>query len=92
MRLRKRQEKRPKQKCHAEPSGNRLAVRKGVSTRKGDTAVHLETHISVSIRGKQSETFVVTDSEWMGACPAGMQPGDMIDKDGKLSHYKSKAP
>ena len=46
----------------------------------GDVAFHMElkTHYDPPIAAGRAETVVVQDGKWVGACPADMQPGDMI--------------
>ncbi len=62
-----------------------------VSTRVGDTAVHSEVRTSISGVGQNTETVSVPDLQWAGPCPDGIQPGDTIDKDGKVTHPRWKA-
>ena len=41
---------------------------------------------SPAYKGKTDET-VIQDQNYVGACPAGMQPGDRITVEGKLQRY-----
>jgi hypothetical protein len=52
---------------------------------QGDTAIHSETHATYSpaLYG-MSETTTITDQKYTGSCPAGSQPGDMRNAEGKL--------
>ena len=53
-----------------------------VSTRityQGDVASHLEMRSSKDKPG----TVMTVDSKYLGSCPAGMKPGDMVMPDGK---------
>jgi hypothetical protein len=58
---------------------NAGSVTKIIYTFQGDTASHMEMHIN---EGK-SETVMITDSKYLGSCPAGMKPGDAVMADGK---------
>ena len=62
---------------------------KVVTTFTGDTAVHSETHgtYSPALYGT-AETTVIMDQKYVGACPAGMEPGDFMTSDGKITHVK----
>jgi len=62
---------------------------KVVTTFTGDTAVHSETHgtYSPALYGT-AETTVIMDQKYIGACPAGMEPGDFMTSDGKITHVK----
>jgi hypothetical protein len=58
---------------------NAGSVTKITYTFQDDTASHMEMHIN---EGK-SETVMITDSKYLGSCPAGMKPGDAVMADGK---------
>ncbi|MGA2187195.1 MAG: DUF3617 family protein [Steroidobacteraceae bacterium] len=58
---------------------NAGSVTKVVYTFQGDTSSHTEMHMNVG----KSETVMIMDSKYVGSCPAGMKPGDLI-MDGKL--------
>jgi hypothetical protein len=58
---------------------NAGSVTKVVYTYQGDTASHTEMSINVG----KSETTMVIDAKYLGDCPAGMKPGDLI-MDGKV--------
>jgi hypothetical protein len=47
-----------------------------VTTFKADTAVHTEIHRA------DGTVTVTSDSKYVGACPAGMVPGDFVGPDG----------
>jgi len=47
-----------------------------VTTFTGDTAVHTEMHQA------DGSVTVTSDSKYVGACPAGMVPGDYVGADG----------
>jgi hypothetical protein len=59
---------------------NAGSVTKVVYTNQGDTASHTEMHVNVG----KSETVVIIDAKYLGACPAGMKPGDLMMDDGKI--------
>ena len=60
---------------------------KGTTTFNSDTAAHSESHATYTpaMRGV-SETTMIMDSKYVGSCPAGVQPGDMTDANGKVVH------
>jgi hypothetical protein len=60
---------------------------KGTTTFKGDTAAHSESLATYTpaMQGV-SETTMIMDSKFEGACPAGVQPGDMTDSKGNVVH------
>ncbi len=59
---------------------NAGSVTKVVYTNQGDTASHTEMHMSAGT----SETVVIIDAKYLGACPAAMKPGDLMMDDGKI--------
>jgi hypothetical protein len=59
---------------------NAGSVTKVVYTNQGDTASHTEMHMNVG----KSETVVIIDAKYLGSCPAGMNPGDLMMDDGKI--------
>jgi hypothetical protein len=58
---------------------NAGAVTKVVYTHQGDTASHTEMHMNVG----KAETRMIMDAKYLGSCPTGMKPGDLII-DGKV--------
>ncbi len=58
---------------------NAGSVTRVVYTFEGDTASHTEMHMQQG----NAESVLVMDMKYVGACPAGMKPGDMIMPDGK---------
>ncbi len=50
------------------------SVTKVVYTYQGDTASHTEVHMHVG----KSETVMMIDAKYLGSCPAGMKPGDLM--------------
>jgi hypothetical protein len=56
-----------------------------VVTATGDTAVHGETHSTFDPPSfGRTDTTMIMDQKYVGACPAGMEPGDTMDSDGKV--------
>jgi hypothetical protein len=58
---------------------NAGSVTKIVYTYQGDTASHTEMHMNVG----KAETVMIIDAKYLGSCPAGMKPGDLMI-DGKI--------
>ena len=58
---------------------NAGSVTKVTYTYQGDTASHTEMHMN---DGKTA-TVMVIDAKYLGSCPAGMEPGDVVMPDGK---------
>jgi hypothetical protein len=59
---------------------NAGSVTKVIYSNQGDTASHTEMHMNVG----KTETVVVIDAKYLGGCPAGMKPGDLMMDDGKI--------
>jgi hypothetical protein len=55
------------------------SVTKVIYTHQGDTSSHTEMHINSG----SSETLMIIDAKYVGSCPTGMKPGDLII-DGKI--------
>jgi hypothetical protein len=55
-------------------------VIKAVYSHVGDTAAHIEMHQQKG----SSEDVTVMDMKYLGSCPTGMKPGDVIMPDGKV--------
>lgn len=63
---------------------------KTVTTTQGDSAAHAETHSTntPALYGV-AESTMTQDQKYLGACPAGVQPGDILRADGtKMSSWK----
>jgi hypothetical protein len=58
---------------------NAGSVTKVVYTHQGDTSSHTEMHIDAG----KTATVMIMDAKYLGSCPAGMKPGDLI-MDGKV--------
>ena len=60
---------------------------KGTSTVTGGTSSHSETVSTYTPPlGGISETTMIMDQKYVGACPAGTGPGDSISADGHVTH------
>jgi hypothetical protein len=59
---------------------NAGSVTKVIYTYQGDTSSHTEMHMTLL---GQTETVMIIDAKYVGSCPAGMKPGDLII-DGKM--------
>jgi hypothetical protein len=61
---------------------------KGTTTYESDTSTRSESRATYSpaYRGR-SEEVLIEDQHYLGACPAGMQPGDRAMQDGSLQRY-----
>jgi hypothetical protein len=70
-------------------SGQTVIKTKGTTTFQGDTATHSETHATYTpaLYGV-SDTRIIMDQKYLGACPAGTQPGDIIQADGTVTHTR----
>lgn len=67
---------------------------KGVTTFSGDSDFHAETHATYApaLNGV-SDTTMIVDQKYLGSCPSGTQPGDIIRSDGTIIHTgKRRAP
>jgi hypothetical protein len=70
--------------------GSRQSTTHSVTTFAGDSASHSEIHITFDPPlNRRSETNMVKDAKWMGACPAEMTPGDMLLPNGVKMNIKS---
>jgi Protein of unknown function (DUF3617) len=60
---------------------------KGVTTRTADGAAHSETHATYApaLNGVSDMTMIM-DQKYLGSCPSGIQPGDIIRADGTILH------
>lgn len=56
-----------------------------------DTAVRSESHATYTppISG-MSQSTTILEQKWVGACPAGVEPGDRVTADGTVSHHKKQ--
>jgi hypothetical protein len=70
--------------------GKSVLKTKGVANINGDSA-HSETHTTYTppMYGA-TETTMVIDQKYLGACPAGVEPGDRIGADGQVRHAKQR--
>jgi hypothetical protein len=67
--------------------GGSVLKSKTTITFQGDTASHSETQgtYTPALHGMTGST-VIQDQRYLGACPAGAQPGDRINADGSIMH------
>lgn len=106
VRIRQQTEQKQKQICKSykeSVSGNTLTTEsecsvqnsviktKSVATFSGDSSIHAETHgtYTPALFGT-AETTIIVDQKYTGACPAGMQPGDLMSADGKVTHTSQR--
>jgi hypothetical protein len=69
--------------------GKTVVDSKGTTIFQGDTATHSETHATYTPpMGGISETTMIMDQKYVGACPAGAQPGDITHPDGSVTHWR----
>jgi hypothetical protein len=68
---------------------NSTIVTKSTLTSTGDTFFHTETHATFTppLYG-QSQDSMIQEQTFLGACPAGMQPGDRQLADGTIQHHR----
>jgi hypothetical protein len=67
--------------------GGTIKKSTNVTTFSGNTAAHTEVH------GDDGKLQMVTDTKYIGACPAGMVPGDYVDSSGmKMNMLNPAAP
>jgi hypothetical protein len=59
---------------------NAGSVTKVIYSHLSDTATHMEMHTQIG----GAESVTVMDMKYLGSCPAGMKPGDIIMPDGKM--------
>jgi Protein of unknown function (DUF3617) len=64
---------------HCAKGPNAGVVTKMTYTYQGDTAYHME----MLLNAKDTATVMVMDGKYLGSCPAGMKPGDVVMPDGK---------
>ena len=62
-------------------------VSNGVTTYKGHESVHSDTQAKYTpiFKGKTDETLT-QDQQYIGKCPTGVKPGDLIGPDGLVRH------
>jgi hypothetical protein len=56
---------------------NAGSVTKLIYKYQGDTASHTEIHMKMG----KTEAVTITDMKYLGSCPAGMKPGDVMASD-----------
>ena len=65
-------------RCAKGPNAGSLT--KVIYTHQGETASHTEMHMNLG----KSEVLMIMDAKYLGSCPAGMKPGDLMMSDGKI--------
>ena len=73
------------------PVGGSIIHTKGTATIMGENAARSETHANYTppMFGI-SDTTMVMEQKYVGACPAGVQPGDFVGADGKVIHRRTR--
>jgi hypothetical protein len=68
--------------------GSMTSVSHTVITFYGDTAYRSEIHSRVQPPPKfgNAEHTTISESKWVGPCPAGMKPGDLVMNNGVHTH------
>lgn len=67
--------------------GSTTISSKSTLSSSGDTSFHSETTTSYSpAMNGMSTTTTVQDQTYIGSCPAGMNPGDIISSNGQVRH------
>jgi hypothetical protein len=71
-----------------ECSGSGGTVVKMKFTATGDSSVHVETRVlfNPSTSGR-TDSVAIVDQKYVGTCPAGVEPGDIMDAGGKVIHH-----
>jgi hypothetical protein len=60
-------------------------------TASGDNGTHSESTTTYNPAfGGISSTTMIMDQNYVGPCPAGMEPGDMMDANGKIIRRAQK--
>jgi hypothetical protein len=67
--------------------GTTVIDTKGTTTFQGDTSTHTESHsTNTPAMYGVSDTTMIIDQKYVGACPAGALPGDRTDASGHVTH------
>jgi hypothetical protein len=70
-------------------AGGSKITSKAVITSTGDSYYRTETSSTFSPPlGGESASNMVQEQTWVGACPAGMSPGDRKMSDGSIQHHR----
>lgn len=71
-----------------ECSGSGGTVVKMKFTATGDSSVHVETRMSFNPpTSGRTDSVAIVDQKYAGVCPAGVEPGDIMDASGKVIHH-----
>ena len=67
--------------------GGTVLDTKGTVVFQGDTSAHGEDHTTYTpAMNGISESTMIQDQKYVGSCPAGQQPGDITNADGRVIH------
>jgi hypothetical protein len=67
--------------------GTMVIDSQGTTTVEGDGSFHTENHATYSpAMAGTTETTMVMDQKYEGACPAGVLAGDRMDANGRITH------
>jgi hypothetical protein len=71
-----------------ECSGSGGVVVKIKSTSTGDSSVHVETRMLFNVpTSGRTDSVAIVDQKYVGSCPTGVEPGDVMDASGKVVHH-----
>jgi hypothetical protein len=56
------------------------------TTFDSNTSIHSEAHSSLRSPLGNAETTLIQNQNYLGKCPAGTLPGDMVEEDGSVVH------
>ena len=57
-------------------------------TTTGDSFAHVETRMLFnSPSAGRTDSVAIVDQKYVGVCPTGIKPGDILDADGKVIHH-----
>jgi len=62
------------EETHCAKGPNPGSVTRIIYTHQGDTSSHTEVHLNVG----KSESVMIMDAKYVGSCPTGMKPGDLM--------------
>jgi Protein of unknown function (DUF3617) len=57
-------------------------------TSTGDSSAHVETRMVFNPpTAGRTDSVAIVDQKYVGACPEGIEPGDILDAAGKVIHH-----
>jgi hypothetical protein len=71
---------------HCVMHGTIIMDSKETSSFQGDTAIHTESSGSLWTGLGGGNSTMIQDEKYVGSCPEGVQPGDVIEEEGKVTH------